>query len=582
MGQPFQLTFEQAPDFTYSPETIDKLSEYEKYELSYHPERPKYLDYLTIFSAVEPCFESDTFGNCLIQTHRAEMENIPVMLIGQQSGPSSDYSEIRKALQNSDEVTRWNHGMPVPASYERAIKAVKLADQERRAIIIFVDTPGADPTEESEANGIAWRIGDTIHALADVNVPTLSLIINRACSGGAIALTGCDVTLAMEYSTYLVITPEACSSILFRTRSRANEAAAASQITSKEGFVHGIIDEIVPEPKGPAHRFKKEALDSAQRSIAKYLHQLKGECPENIFEQRVERWSRIGQWNEMNDREIRSIQKHISQLPTSDNNGYLKRHPGCYDIAGNHIYDPVNLEELKNENFVCGKCGHRYIRPSAWDYLDWILDNNSFVEHKETRMIIDKDILAFPDYSEKLKIARERTGLTSAMITGDGTVHGKRVVVCSTDFGFFGGSFCMSTGEKVWRAIEIAIERNTPVILQVSGGGARMNEGCSSMVSIPKVHVAISRAERAGLPVITLVTDPTLGGVAIGIGSRGVRLFEKNAGNIGFSGKRVIEQYTGRKTSKGFQTVEWLRQHEHADIVVAPQELKQVISQYLT
>ena len=582
MGQPFQLTFEQAPDFTYSPESIDKLSEYEKYELSYHPERPKYLDYLAIFSAVEPCFESNVFGNCLIQTHRAEMENIPVMLIGQQSGPSSDYSEIRKALQNSDEVTRWNHGMPVPASYERAIKAIKLADQEGRIIIIFVDTPGADPTEESEANGIAWRIGDTIHALADVNVPTLSLIINRACSGGAIALTGCDVTLAMEYSTYLVITPEACSSILFRTRSRANDAAAVSQITSKEGFVHGIIDEIVPEPKGPAHRFKKEALDSAQRSIAKYLHQLQDTRSDKIFEQRVERWSRIGQWDEMEDREIRSIQKHISRLPTSDNNGYLKRHPGCYDITGNHIYDPVNLEELKNENFVCGKCGHRYIRPSAWDYLDWILDNKSFVEHKETRMIIDKDILAFPDYSKKLKITRERTGLTSAMITGDGTVHGKPVVVCSTDFGFFGGSFCMSTGEKVWRAVEIAIERNTPVILQVSGGGARMNEGCSSMVSIPKAHVAISRAERAGLPVITLVTDPTLGGVAIGIGSRGVRLFEKNAGNIGFSGKRVIEQYTGRKTSKGFQTVEWLRQHEHADIVVAPKELKQVISQYIT
>ena len=582
MGQTFQLTFEQAPDFTYSPESIDKLSEYEKYELSYHPERPKYLDYLAIFSAVEPCFESDVFGNCLIQTHRAEMENIPVMLIGQQSGPSSDYSEIRKALQNSDEVTRWNHGMPVPASYERAIKAVKLADQEGRIIIIFVDTPGADPTEESEVNGIAWRIGDTIHALADVNVPTLSLIINRACSGGAIALTGCDVTLAMEYSTYLVITPEACSSILFRTRSRANDAAAVSQITSKEGFVHGIIDGIVPEPKGPAHRFKKEALDSAQRSIAKYLHQLQGKRSDKIFEQRVERWSRIGQWDEMEDREIRSIQKHISRLPTSDNNGYLKRHPGCYDITGNHIYDPVNLEELKNENFVCGKCGHRYIRPSAWDYLDWILDNKSFVEHKETRMIIDKDILAFPDYSKKLKITRERTGLTSAMITGDGTVHGKPVVVCSTDFGFFGGSFCMSTGEKVWRAVEIAIERNTPVIFQVSGGGARMNEGCSSMVSIPKAHVAISRAERAGLPVITLVTDPTLGGVAIGIGSRGVRLFEKNAGNIGFSGKRVIEQYTGRKTSKGFQTVEWLRQHEHADIVVAPKELKQVISQYIT
>ena len=135
----------------------------------------------------------------------------------------------------------------------------------------------------------------------------------------------------------------------------------------------------------------------------------------------------------------------------------------------------------------------------------------------------------------------------------------------------------MSTGEKIWRAVEIAIERNLPIIMQVAGGGARMNEGCSSMVSIPKVHVAISRAERAGLTVITLITDPTLGGVAIGVGSRGIRLFEKNAGHIGFSGKRVIEQYTGRKTSKGFQTVDWLKQHGHAEIVVAPQELKKVI-----
>ena len=85
MGNTFLLSFEQDPEFNYSPESIDNLSEYEKYELSYHPERPKYLDYLSIFSSVEPCFESDIFGTCLIQTHRAELEDIPVMLIGQQN-----------------------------------------------------------------------------------------------------------------------------------------------------------------------------------------------------------------------------------------------------------------------------------------------------------------------------------------------------------------------------------------------------------------------------------------------------------------------------------------------------------------
>ena len=137
MGNTFLLSFERNPDFNYSPKSIDNLSEYEKYELSFHPERPKYLDYLSIFNAVEPCFESDDFGTCLIQTHKAELENIPVMLIGQQSGPASDYAEIRKALGNPDEVKRWNHGMPVPASYERAVQAVELAEQENRIIIIL-------------------------------------------------------------------------------------------------------------------------------------------------------------------------------------------------------------------------------------------------------------------------------------------------------------------------------------------------------------------------------------------------------------------------------------------------------------
>ena len=172
MRNTFQLSFEQDPNFNYSPESIEDLSEYEKYELSFHPERPKYLDYLSIFENVNSCFETDKFGNCLIQTHRAELFGIPVMLVGQQSGPSSNYKNMRKAMMDPDQIQKWNHGMPVPISYERAVKAIYLAEEENRILLIFIDTPGADPTERSEANGIAWRIGDAIHALADVKVPT--------------------------------------------------------------------------------------------------------------------------------------------------------------------------------------------------------------------------------------------------------------------------------------------------------------------------------------------------------------------------------------------------------------------------
>ena len=214
MATHFYLPFERNGKFDYH-----KLNEYEKYQLSFHPERPKYLDYLEIFDDVKVCFRSNDFGACLIQTHRANLTiydvKVPVMLIGQQTGPTSDFKELSKVMRDVEQMRKWNEGMPTPASYERAVKAIEAANKENRIIIIFVDTPGADPTETSESGGIAWRIGDTIHALAEADVPTMSVIMNRACSGGAIALTGCDIVLAMEYSTYLVITPEACSSILF-------------------------------------------------------------------------------------------------------------------------------------------------------------------------------------------------------------------------------------------------------------------------------------------------------------------------------------------------------------------------------
>jgi len=373
-----------------------------------------------------------------------------------------------------------------------------------------LDTPGADPTEESEARGIAWRIGNTIQALAEATVPTLAIIMNRACSGGAIALTGCDVTLALEYSTYLVITPEACSSILFHTRQRANEAAEASQITSRQGLQHGIVDELIPEPKGPAHRFPQEAIRSVKQSLSKWIPPLAALPKDELFPKRVERWRRIGQWDTLTEEEVQATQRPTSRLPVP-RNGYVKRHRGC-EKNGRRFYDPVPYETLRKNQFVCPDCKRRIVRPSAWDYLDFILDRGTFKEHENTRHLADRDILQFPGYTEKLKETRERTGLVTAMLTGEGTILGRKATVCVTDFGFLGGSFCMTTGEKIWRAAEMTIEKGLPMILQAAGGGARMHEGCSSMVSIPKAHVALTLVERAGLPVITLITDPTLGG----------------------------------------------------------------------
>ncbi len=579
----FFLSFEKKQNFSCSAEDIEQLSEYEKYQLSFHPERPKYLDYLNIFDEVEECLQNDTHGGCLIQTHRALLDTpkgaVKVMLIGQQSAPTSDFGRLQELMQNNGLAEQWNQGMPTPGAYERALEAIELAGQENRLIITMIDTPGADPTEEAEAGGIAWKIGRCMQALAEAPVPTISLIMNRGCSGGAIALSGCDRVLAMEYATYLVISPEACSSILFRTRAKANYAAEISQITAKEALSHGIVDALVAEPEGPAHRFPEAAMLSLKQALSSHAIELAAIPSEKIFSWRVERWRTIGQWDEIEEPDMAFFENNISRcLKKPADTFYIKRHYGCRSSDGKRIYDPVYFPALLDNNYACPECGYRYTRLSAKDYIELVLDPCSFQEHPETRYIVDRDILLFPKYREKLEEARSATGMASSLITGDGTVLGREVVFCATDFGFLGGSFCMSTGEKIWRACETALERGCPVILQAAGGGARMHEGCSSMVSIPKVHVALSRVEKASLPVITIITDPTLGGVAIGVGSRGIQLFEYNAGNIGFSGKRVIEQYTGKKTSQDFQTTRWLKEKGHAKHIVRPENLRHDIS----
>jgi acetyl-CoA carboxylase carboxyl transferase alpha subunit len=583
----FYLPFEKKEGFSYSHESIEQLTEYEKYQLSFHPERPKHLDYLTVFDEAEECLQNDLHGSCIIQTHRAVLRNgqnswWPVMLIGQQSGPTSDFALMRQLMKNPDEIAKWNQGMPTPAAFEKAIKAIELAEQENRVIITVIDTAGADPTEQSEAGGIAWKIGRCMQALAEAKVPTLSVIINRGCSGGAIALTGCDAVLAMEYSTYMVISPEACSSILFRTREKAGMAAEISQITAQEALKNGIIDDIIIEHEGPAHHFPKSALQSFKGSMVTWVDRLSQTPASEIFSKRMARWEMIGQWDSITEEEILAFEKPVSYfIPKPKKILFVARHKHCVDSTGKKILDPVLYAKLFADNFVCEACGHRYLRLTAHDYIDLILDKDSFREHQETRYIVDRDILNFPDYQKKIGEAQHKTGAASSFITGDAKIEGEDVVFCATNFNFLGGSFCMSTAEKIWRASKIAIERGVPIVIQATGGGARMHEGCSSMVGLPKLHVAISSVEKAGLPVITIVTDPTLGGVAIGIGSRGIKIFEHNAGNIGFSGKRVIEQYTGKPTTKAFQSTWWLQQKGFVERTALPTSMKYKISEII-
>lgn len=578
----FHLPFEKRKGFSYSHEEIERLSEYEKYQLSFHPERPRYLDYLQAFDEPEACLCDHRFGSCTIQVHRASMQiegkALPVMLIGQQSAPTSDFAELQRLMQDPAEIARWNQGMPTPAAFEKAIAAIAMAEEEGRTLITIIDTAGADPTEASESEGIAWKIGRCMQLLGESKVPTLSVIINRGCSGGAIALTGCDRVLAMEYATYLVISPEACSSILFRTRNKADVAAEISRITAREALEYGNVDRLIEEPEGPAHRFPRSAVASFAKAVAEELALLSALPPDKLFEHRLARWEKVGVWEEMEEAGIEAVSRQRSgMVPPPASNGFMARHKGCRNEAGRAVADPVLYARLAADNFVCATCGYHYQRLTAQDWIGVLADPGSFIEHADTRRIVDSDLLGFPGYAEKLLSARKRSGTATAVVTGNAEIGTIPVVLCATNFSFLGGSFAMSTGEKLFRAAMTAIREKRPMVVHATGGGARMHEGCSSMVSIPKVHVALSALERAGLPLVSIITDPTLGGVAIGVGSRGTRLFEYHAGNIGFSGKRVIEQYTGKATSSEFQTVGWLQSRGFATFTARPQEMKAAV-----
>ena len=202
------------------------------------------------------------------------------------------------------------------------------------------------------------------------------------------ALTGCDVVLAMEYSTYMVISPEACSSILFRTREKANFAAQISQITAQEALKNGIIDDIIVEHDGPAHHFPASALQSFKSSMVKWIDQLNRIPAEELFSRRMARWEKIGQWDTITEEEIVIFEKPVTYfIPKPKKILFVARHKNCIDNAGKKVLDPVLYTKLFADNFTCEICGHRYVRLTAHDYIALVLDQGSFIEHRNTKSV---------------------------------------------------------------------------------------------------------------------------------------------------------------------------------------------------
>ena len=237
----------------------------------------------------------------------------------------------------------------------------------------------------------------------------------------------------------------------------------------------------------------------------------------------------------------------------------------------------VFRKDLEANFFVCPKCQFHF-KIGANRRLEMLLDGR-WTEHDGG--MISTDPLHFVDnkpYATRLKDARKKLGMGDAVVTAEGRLNGRPVICCSMEFGFIGGSMGAVVGEKVTRAIELAIETRQALVIVSSSGGARMMEGAISLMQLAKVSAALARLDEARLPYVSVLTDPTTGGVTASFAMLGDLNIAEPGALIGFAGPRVIEQTIRQKLPEGFQTAEFLLEHGFLDAVVHRKGLKSYIS----
>ena len=263
---------------------FSKLSPWQISQLARHPARPYTQDYVdNLMSEFKELHGDRAFADdAAIIGGMARYEGRPVMVIGHQKG------------RDVKERVRRNYGMPRPEGYRKALRLMRLAEQFNMPVITFIDTAGAYPGVGAEERGQSEAIAKNLQVMSSLNVPIIAIVVGEGGSGGALALGVADHVMMLEYSTYSVISPEGCATILWKSADKAKIAAESLGITSEHLLKHGLIDEVVAEPKGGAHRNPDELFSTLSASINAALERLSAMDIEAIKEKRYERLMSYG------------------------------------------------------------------------------------------------------------------------------------------------------------------------------------------------------------------------------------------------------------------------------------------------
>jgi acetyl-CoA carboxylase carboxyl transferase subunit alpha len=267
-------------------ETLAHLTPWQKVQLARHPNRPKSLTLAhLIFDDFLPLHGDRLYSeDRAIIGGLARIEEERLVFLGHQKGES-----IKENLSR-------NFGMAHPEGYRKAHRLMNLAEKLHRPILTFIDTPGAYPGIEAEERGQAEAIAANLERMSQLRVPILVVIIGEGGSGGALGIGVGDKILMLENAVYSVITPEGCAAILWKNQEKVEEAAKALRLTSQDLFNLGLIDEIIPEPRGGAHKDPEQTALNIKERIIKHLEELKKVSPEEVVEKRYKKYRGIGKF----------------------------------------------------------------------------------------------------------------------------------------------------------------------------------------------------------------------------------------------------------------------------------------------
>ena len=262
------------------------LSAWQVTQLARHPQRPHTRDYLAhLFSEFHELHGDQAYADDrAILAGMARLENMPVMVIGHQKG------------RDTKEKLAHNFGMPRPEGYRKARRLMQMAERFRMPVVTFIDTPGAYPGIGAEERGQSEAIARNLEVMAELRVPVVSVVIGEGGSGGALAVGVCDHLMMLQYSIYSVISPEGCSSILWKSADNAQEAAEAMGLTSERLRKLELIDEVVEEPLGGAHRDLEAISATLKQALVKILTELGAMDPVVLVERREERLLKVGMY----------------------------------------------------------------------------------------------------------------------------------------------------------------------------------------------------------------------------------------------------------------------------------------------